>query len=95
MVQFRTLGGALCLAIASSVFNDFLRSHLRSIIGPQDMDLILKSVNALHKLSPHLQEEVIKIFSQGYNIQFKILIGFAGAQVPTTLLMWKAKQLLV
>lgn len=95
MVQFRTLGGALCLAITSSVFNNYLRSHLKHIAGPQEVDLILKSVDSIHFLPLNVQGEVIKVFSQGYAIQFKILIGFAAAQVPTSLLMWKKNQILV
>ncbi|KAF2464555.1 MFS multidrug transporter-like protein [Lindgomyces ingoldianus] len=95
MVQFRTLGGALCLAIASSVFNDFIRARFLHILSPQEVDVILKSTEAIKFVPADIRMELTKIFSRGYDLQFKILIGFAAAQIPASALMWKRNQVMV
>ncbi|KAF1958519.1 MFS multidrug transporter-like protein [Byssothecium circinans] len=95
MVQFRTLGGALCLAITASVFNKFIRSHLSQILSPQEMDGILKYAASINSFPVGVRQDLVAILSRGYNLQFKILIGFAAAQIPATLLMWKKEQILV
>jgi hypothetical protein len=95
MVQFRTLGGALCFAIAASVFNKYLRAHMSSILPSEDVHAILESPEAIKQVKGVLKMELLQIFANAYNVQFKILIGFVAAQIPATLLMWQRDQILV
>jgi hypothetical protein len=95
MVQFRTLGGALCLAIAASAFNDYIRKHLLQTISPAEIFGVLEHASFLNTFPAHVRQEVVAVFSRGFNLQFSILIGFAAAQIPATLLMWQKEQILV
>jgi hypothetical protein len=41
-----------------------------------------------------MQTSIRTIFGQGYNVQMVIMIGFAAAQIPASLLMWTKKPLM-
>jgi len=95
IVQFRTMGGAVFLAIASSVFLNFIRSNLASTLHPSQIDAVLKSTHAISALSLEDKVRVVEVLSKGYNLQFRILIGLAVAQFPSALLLWRKNQILV
>ncbi|KUJ13244.1 MFS multidrug transporter-like protein [Mollisia scopiformis] len=92
--QLRVLGGVLGLAIVTSVTNNFLRSELSRILAADQVELLLQSVGTIDSLPESLQSMTRSIFAHGYNLQMKIMIGFAVAQVPVTLLMWAKKPIM-
>lgn len=94
-MQARVLGGTLGLAITSSALNSFLNSHLRDAIGPDRLSAVLQSPAAIREFPPELQTQVLTVFAQGYNLQMKIMAGFAGFQVLAVGLLWKRKQISV
>ena len=89
VTQFRILGGAIGLAIATNVLNSSVRPALASILNQGQLGAILQSTAAIDVLSPALQEQVRSAFARGYNLQFKALIGLICAEFPATLLMWE------
>ncbi|KAJ5218170.1 uncharacterized protein N7498_000269 [Penicillium cinerascens] len=89
VVQFRFLGGALGLAIASNILNGRLVHHLQGILTPHQLHLFLENVKAINHLSPHLQEEVKRVFADSFTTQLRVMIGFAAASVPAALLLLK------
>jgi hypothetical protein len=93
VIQFRTLGGAVFLAIASSVFLNFVRTNLSKLLPSQQVDAILKSTETLEFIPAEDRVAVAEIFSKGYNLQFRILIVLSAAQFLAALLMWKKKQI--
>ncbi|KAI1088164.1 putative efflux pump antibiotic resistance protein [Rostrohypoxylon terebratum] len=88
--QFRTMGSAMGLAIATSVFNGYVLPHL-SILGIQDPAAAL--ITGQQFLSADLQDEGRLILSEGYNRQMTVLCALSAAQIPAALLMWKRKQI--
>ncbi|KAL9133605.1 MAG: hypothetical protein Q9175_005217 [Cornicularia normoerica] len=86
--QFRMMGGAIGLAIATSVFNGYLRSHLSATVSPQQMANTLPLAAEISKLDQDVQLTAREIFGQGYDLHMKILSGFGAAQIPASLLMW-------
>lgn len=88
VVQFRIMGGAVGLAIVTSVLNSYIKSHLSASVTPQQLGSILQSANAINMLDSTMQSTVRAIFGHGYNLQMKVMIGFAAAQIPASLLMW-------
>lgn len=89
------LGGALGLAFASSAMNSYLASKLSSSIGAERLAAVLQSVTAAQSFPPHAQRLVLEALSSGYNLQMKILTGFAGVQVLAVGLLWRNKQISV
>lgn len=89
MVQFRLLGGALALCLVTAIMNNNLRQDLLPHIGPEVLSRIFRTTAAINALSEPTKALVRSGFMRGYNLQLRILIGFAGAQLPATLLMWQ------
>jgi hypothetical protein len=89
VVQFRFLGGAIGLAIASNIQNGRLSQHLRGILSSHELHLFLENVKSTEMLSPHLHEVVKDVFASSYRTQLRVMIGFAAAQLLATLLLLK------
>lgn len=95
MLQFRTMGGAIGLAIVTTVLNSYIKSHLSAFLYPQEVNALLKSTQAFTALPPDLAETVKIVFAKGYNLQTQVMVGFSAAQVPVALMMWQKKQIVV
>lgn len=95
VTQFRIMGGALGLAIVTAAYKGFVISRLDKFLALEQRQAILQSAEAIQSLTPAVQAEVKKIFAGGYNLQFRVLIAFAAAQIPSSLLMWQKKQIVV
>ena len=89
------LGGAIGLAIASSVMNSQLTSSLGSLIGAERLSQVLESLKATEDFPPQVQRQVLEALASGYNLQMKIMTGFAGFQVLAVGLLWRKKQISV
>lgn len=90
VVQFRFLGGAIGLAIASNIQNGQLVKSLGGVLSSHRLHLFLENVKLTHDLSPHLQERISDVFASSYTTQLRVMIGFAAAQLPATLLLLKS-----
>lgn len=95
VAQFRVMGGTICLAIVTAASQALLRSRLGDQLPPSQVDAILQSTEMLTSLSPSTQDLVRQAYSAGYNLQMKILAGFAGGQVIASGLMWQKQQVMV
>ncbi|KAI0399317.1 putative multidrug resistance protein fnx1 [Xylaria palmicola] len=88
--QFRFMGGAVVLAVSTSVFNTYVRPRVESQLGISNPD-------ALIQILPHLplpfQEQARGILAAGYSHQIIVLAVSAALQIPATLLMWRRRQL--
>jgi hypothetical protein len=93
VAQFRVMGGVIGLAIVTSIFNSFIRSDVSSFLSGNQVDSLLKSTSYITTLSPTVQISTRDAFSAGYNLQMKILAGFAGGQVLSSFLMWRKDQI--
>lgn len=89
------MGGTIGLAIVTSVMNSWLDSKLSLILTPEQLNDILRSTDTIKTFQPTLQAGVRTVFAQGYNLQFRIVIGFTVAQFLATLLMWQKKAIRV
>jgi hypothetical protein len=86
--QFRTLGGLVGIAIVTSISTPYIRSHLTDILPLELAESLLERTELVQHLSPDTLERVRMLFGEAYNLQVKVLIGFAVAKVPVTGLMW-------
>ncbi len=89
------MGGAIGLAIVTSVLNSFVHSRLSDFLSADQVDSLLQTSVAMDSLQPEQQVRVRTIFGQGYDVQMRILIGLAAAQLPGSLLMWQKNQIVV
>ncbi|KAF2657865.1 putative multidrug resistance protein fnx1 [Lophiostoma macrostomum CBS 122681] len=89
VIQFRSLGGALALSLVTAIMNHSIQNSLLPVLGPQKLAQIFLSPQSLNALDEPLRSVVKEVFWKGFNMQLRILLGFAVAQVPATMLMWK------
>lgn len=89
VIQFRFLAGAIGLAIASTILNTMLKSDLNDVLAPAQLEALLQTTDIIQSLPPGTQDIVKGVFSRAYNIQFKIMLGFAAAQFPATALLFR------
>ncbi|KAH8897431.1 putative efflux pump antibiotic resistance protein [Thozetella sp. PMI_491] len=88
--QFRAMGGAIGLAVVTSIFNGHVGSQLvRLGITTPVPELTTQSEASL---TPQLRDDIRGILSGGYNQQMLVLCAIGAAQVPAALLMWKRDQ---
>jgi len=92
---FRSLGGAVGLAITASVLNSYVSSRLSEVLLPDQIAALLQSSSILKGFTPAVQESVKVVFAKGYNLQMKILAGIAAGQLPAALFMWQKKNITV
>jgi hypothetical protein len=83
------------LAIVTSVMNRWIRSELEKFLPIEQVALLLQTTDVISKLPEAAQSQVREVFGRGYNLQMKIMIGMAAAQLPSTLLMWTKKPIMV
>lgn len=92
--QFRMMGGAIIIAISTSVFNSYVTPHLASL-GFSGANVLVMLEKKLDSLPVATLRDIRHVLSQGYNRQMLVLCVSAAAQVPAGLLMWKKEQLLI
>ncbi|KAF1974063.1 MFS general substrate transporter [Bimuria novae-zelandiae CBS 107.79] len=95
VTQFRLMGGAVTLAIINTARNAYLKSHLKGILEPEQINAILDFAHTSGPLDPATQRVVGTKLAEGYNLQTKILAGMAGVQLLSSLLMWQKRQIKV
>ena len=91
VTQFRALGGVIGLAIASNVLNNHVQAKLSSVLTPQQLQRLLQNSMELGHFTKDMQSVVRGIYSDSYNLQMKVMIGFGAAQVLGLGLMWEGE----
>lgn len=91
VIQFRLMGGAIGLAIVTTVFNGIVRPKLEHTLSITQLGALLHSTAVIESFQPDLQSRVRNIFANGFNSQMRIMIGFGAAQIPAALLLWRRK----
>lgn len=95
VAQFRGMGGVIGIAIATTLLNGLVRSRLAGFLSHAQIEILLQSAKSLSSFPPTTQVMIREAFAEGFNLQMKVLAGFAAAQIPSTILMWQKKQITV
>jgi hypothetical protein len=89
------MGGAIGVAIATCLLNNYVGSHISELLTPIQINAVLQSSDAVEMLPEALRQPVKLVFAKGYNLQMSLLLGFSAAQIPAALLMWQKKQVIL
>ncbi|KAI2466980.1 putative MFS multidrug transporter [Annulohypoxylon bovei var. microspora] len=85
----RTLGGCIGLAICGSLLQSELNKELPKFLTPQQIEAIsASSGSAAQVLTPEQLIRVGRVYGDGFDLEFKGLIAFAGLSVITAVLLW-------
>lgn len=88
ITQIRALGGVIGLAIVTNVLNSYIKSQLSISLSKEQMALLLQSTAYIPTFPPELQALVKDVYARAFNLQMKVVVGFAGAQVLALPLVW-------
>jgi len=95
VTQFRVMGGVIGLAIVTAAYKSYVRLHLSTFLSAEELTKILDSAHNIFIFGQHQQIRIREIFAGAYNLQFRILIAFAAAQIPSSVLMWQNHQIVI
>lgn len=87
IAQFRILGGVVALAIVTCVSTPVIRSTLLSSLPQQQTSSILERLAIVRSLPKETQKVVRDSFARGFDLQMRIITGFAAAHIPAALLI--------
>jgi MFS family permease len=90
--QFRFLGSAVVVSITTAVGNGWIRDKLSGILTARQIKEIFRSSATINDLPPELEVRVRREFTNSFNLQFHIILGFAVATVFTIILLWRRQQ---
>ena len=87
VAQFRILGGVISLAIVTCGSIQVIRNSLLENITADQTHSILERLEIVRLLPENVQAHVRESFGRGFDLQMKVIITFAAAHIPSTLLM--------
>ncbi|KAF1952681.1 MFS multidrug transporter-like protein [Byssothecium circinans] len=94
MVQSRILGGALGLAIVTTVFTGYVtRTLMDASFSSSEVKMLLESTKAFAGIDGGKAHLARTIFAKGHNFQMAIVAGLSGAQILAALLLWEKPQI--
>ncbi|OAG06096.1 MFS multidrug transporter-like protein [Paraphaeosphaeria sporulosa] len=93
VLQFRVLGGALALAVATTVWNNYATTRLQHLLPPDQLSMILKSTGAVSLLPEPAKRQVMEVLVRSYNQRTRVLIGFTAAQFVAVMMLWRRPQI--
>lgn len=88
-VQARMLGGSVGIAVVNSVWVNYVRRHLESILTEADIDTLLTDTKSLRGFPTAVQEAFRVVCSDAYNLQMLVTLGFSAAQVIVMVALWR------
>lgn len=89
MVQTRVMGGALGLAIVTTARNSVVKLKLLHTLTAAQTDSIFQTTAVIETFPVAIQDLIRNVFADAFDLQMFIILGFAVAQIPATLLMWE------
>lgn len=89
VTQTRVLGGVIGIAIGQAITFAQLNADMKSVLDPEQMSAMMHSVADVESFSPDQVRSLRECFGLAFNLQNKILLGFAGASALTCLGIWK------
>lgn len=85
------MGAVVGVAIVTSAQTRSLRNHLLRLLPVAQVSALLETTDLLNTLPSATQAAVRTAFGNSYNIEMKIMIGFAAAEVVVSLLLLTRK----
>jgi hypothetical protein len=91
------LGGAIGIAVVSSVWNADVRTHLSNDVGLSStaIDQLLHEISLLVTYPADLQTAIRVACAHAYNAQMRYTIIFSGLSFFVAATLWRGKQLVL
>ncbi|CBF75171.1 hypothetical protein AN3884.2 [Aspergillus nidulans FGSC A4] len=89
MLQFRVLGGAVGLSVATNLLNNAVQDRLQGQIGPDVLHRIMEDISSMVSLPDSTQMSIRDAFADGYQRQLLMVLGFCAAEILALGMMWE------
>jgi hypothetical protein len=83
------LGGSVGIAVVNSVWVNYVRRHLGSLLPTADINTLLTDTESLNGFPTAVQEAFRAVCSDAYNLQMLATLGFAAAHVVVMVALWR------
>ncbi|KAI0544897.1 putative multidrug resistance protein fnx1 [Xylaria curta] len=94
-IQCRIFGSAIVISITTAVGNGWVKNIIRDVVTTPQLRDIFRSTAYISTLPESAQYVVRSAFVEGFNLQMRIVLGFAVASVFSIFLMWQKSQIRV
>jgi cation transport ATPase len=74
------LGGSVGIAVVNSVWINYVRQHLASMLTEADITTLLTDIGTLGGFPPAVQKAFRAVCNDAYNLQMLATLGFVAAQ---------------
>jgi hypothetical protein len=83
----------LVVSLVTAAGNSWVKDELSGSLSSQQILSIFRSTGFINTLPAGLQTMVRHEFAESFNLQMRIVLGFAASGILTTLLMWQKAQI--
>lgn len=77
--------------ISATILNDHVTRKLSLLLGPQELQAISNSLDAINHLPPSQQHAVRVAFAEGFNRQNIVLTAFSAAALFSCFGLWERR----
>lgn len=89
ITQVRVMGGVIGVAVAQAVLNHQISTTLASVLGQEKLAALLESATAISTFTPQEIALTSECYGIGFNLVYKVMLGFALAALLTSLGCWQ------
>lgn len=89
ITQLRVLGGVIGVVICRVTQSSYLQQHLSQFLTPAKLSQLTSSLASINSLPHDEAVAVRKIYGQSFNLQFRVLMYIAAANVLAALFTYR------
>ncbi|KAL7621663.1 hypothetical protein AAE478_008990 [Parahypoxylon ruwenzoriense] len=89
ITQIRVLGGVIGVAVSQAILNEQLSVSLSSKLPAEKLAALLRSAVAISTFTPEEINTTIQCYGSGFNLQYKVMMGFSAASFITNCGCWQ------
>lgn len=89
ITQVRVMGGVVGVAVAQAVLNQEISTKLSIVLGQEKLAALLESATAISTFTPQEMALTSECYGIGFNLIYKIMLGFASAALLSGFGCWQ------
>src|SRR5277367_3488258 len=89
ITQLRMLGAVMGLAISTTALSNYIRPRLGSVLSPEQLSQLSQFSGSIAQFPPEQAAATRAVYNDAYNLQMRIVMGFALASLIISLLAFR------
>jgi len=87
--QLRILGAVIGLGISATALSNYVKPRLASVLSPEQLSELFESSGSVAQFPPEQAATTRAVYNDAYNLQMRIVMGFALASLVISLLAFR------